>query len=389
LRLPILATLLLLAACAGQPVDESSPGGEPGAASGDPAAAAGGQQNEAVEPAAATSSGEDRASPVAQPVAAGERQEAAVDPVDCVPPAQVFDHEPMLEKTQKRVYQVVYHSSRWFDGLFGSSNVECAGSVSRGYIGPGFRWDQRDGFKARFRFRADIALPAISDRANLIVGRVDTDNFVEGTDDENINSLPSRFNDFNDQDIVVGVGFFNVGGLREGWDIGVGVKLRSPLEPYVKLSYHWNPVVSNRWLWRITPQVFAQGNRGDGVSLTSVVDFAPSERWLLRSWMIGTVEDDVEGTAWTGKLTAFQSLEDNSALAYSLYANGETENEVELLDYGLELRYRRSILRPWFVVELSSSLSWPREFLIEERESNLGVGLEFNLFFGDRYHGGR
>ncbi|MEO1202161.1 MAG: hypothetical protein AAFX10_05615 [Pseudomonadota bacterium] len=309
----------------------------------------------------------------------------AVQSVDCVPPQQVFDEDPLLERTQKQVYQVVYHSSRWFDGLFGSSDVQCAGSVSRGYVGPGVRWDQRDGFRGQFRFRADIALPAISDRANLIIGRVDTNDFVDGTSDDNINSLPTRFNQFNEQDLVLGVGFNNVGGLRNGWDFSVGIKVRTPPEPYARLRYHWNPIVSDRWLWRITPMAFAQANRGEGFSLNNVIDFAPSDKWLFRWWAIGTVEDEVEGTAWTGKLTAFQSLEDQRAIGYSIYASGETENEVELLDYGFEIRYRRSLWRPWFFVELTTSLSWPREFLEEVRESNLGVGVEFNLFFGEDY----
>jgi hypothetical protein len=350
-RAALLGALLLLGACGGQRVDDA------------PAEA------ELVEP------GDDETA-----------VESAATPVDCVPPERVFDDDPMLERTQKTVYQVVYHSSRWFDGLFGSSDVQCAGSVSRGYVGPGFRWDERNGYRGRLRFRADIALPAISDRANLVIGRFDTDDFVDGTGDDNINTLPSNFNDFNEQDLVLGVGFANVGGLRKGWDLGVGVKVRAPPEPYVKLSYHWNPLVSDQWLWRVTPMVFAQSNRGKGVSLTSVVDYAPSERWLFRTWAIGTLEDEVEGTAWTGKLSMFQSLPGERAISYSVYANGETEAEVPLLDYGFEIRYRQRFLRPWFFVEVSSSLSWPREFLLEERKENIGFGLEFYLFFGEDYH---
>ena len=33
-----------------------------------------------------------------------------------------------------------------------------------------------------------------------------TDDFVDGTGDDNINTLPSNFNDFNEQDLVLGVG---------------------------------------------------------------------------------------------------------------------------------------------------------------------------------------
>ena len=34
-------------------------------------------------------------------------------------------------------------------------------------------------------------------------------------------------------------------------------------------------------------------------------------------------------------------------------------------------------------MELSTSVGWPREFIDEVRESNIGVGLEFELQFGD------
>ena len=359
--------LLLLGACAGQRADDTAS-----------------EDAEPVLPAEALEPAIDEADIAASDPAVPD-DEADETPVDCVPPGQAFDDDPMLERTQQTVYSVVYHSARWFDGLFGSSDVQCAGNVSRGFVGPGFRWDERDGLKGRFRFRADIALPAISDRANLVIGRFDTDDFVDGTGDDNINTLPSNFNDFAEQDLVLGVGFRDVGGLRQGWDLSLGIKVRTPPEPYARLSYHWNPLVSDRWLWRITPMVFAQGNRGKGVSLTSVVDFAPSDRWLLRTWAIGTVEDEVEGTAWTGKMSMFQSLPGDRALSYSMYANGETEAEVPLLDYGFEIRYRQRFLRPWLFVEVSTSLSWPREFLEEVRTENVGFGLEFFLFFGEEY----
>jgi hypothetical protein len=34
-------------------------------------------------------------------------------------------------------------------------------------------------------------------------------------------------------------------------------------------------------------------------------------------------------------------------------------------------------------MELSTSVSWPREFLEEVRESNFGVGIDFEMQFGD------
>ena len=303
--------------------------------------------------------------------------------IDCEAPKLKTADPDLLDTTQVTIEQVVYSTSRWFDGLFGQSNVECAGNVTRGYVSLGTRWDERDGAKVRARFRARVALPAISRRANLIVGRGDADRFIEGTDDENIQTLPDRFNDFGEQDFLLGLGYARGGGLRKGWDLGIGVKLSLPPDPYVRARYHVNPVVSGRWLWRMTPQLFWQETRGWGVSLTNSVDFAISPEWMLRSWS-SMVEDEVsEGLDWTQKFTAYHNVSPRSAVAYSIYAVGETDRDVPIKDAGFEVRFRRRILREWFFVELLTSLSYPRDFLEERRERNIGIGIEFEMQFGE------
>ncbi len=304
--------------------------------------------------------------------------------IDCQAPSLSESEDPdLLDVTQVRVEQIVYGTSRWFDGLFGKSNVECAGNVSRGYVSTGVRWDQRDGAKLRARFRASVALPAMSRRARLVVGRGDADRFIEGTEDENIQTLPDRFNSFDEQEFLVGLGYSSRAGVRKGWDFGAGVRLSNPIDPYVRMRYHLNPVISERFLWRVTPQLFWQNTRGAGVSLVNTFDVAVSEAWLVRHWT-SLVEDEVsEEMDWTTKLTAFQNVSTRTALAYSLFASGETGLEVPLRDYGFELRYRRRIFREWFFIELLSSISYPQEFVDEERERNLGVGIEFELQFGE------
>ncbi len=301
----------------------------------------------------------------------------------CEAPAFEEDDTRLLDRSQVHIERIVYGTSRWFDGLFGESNVECAGNVTRGFVGAGLRWDERDGTKVRARFRAKIALPALSERARLIVGRGDADRYIDGTDDKVVQTLPDRFNDFGDQDFLLGLGFGRGGGLRKGWDLGAGVKLRLPPDPYVRARYHLNPLVSNSWLWRMTPQLFWQDSRGWGVSVTSTLNYVVSEDWLLRSSTF-LVEDEVsEGVEWTQIFAAYQNVSWRSALAYTVYAQGETDADVPLQDYGVELRFRRRIFREWFFIELSTSLSYPREFLFEERKSNIGVGIELEMQFGE------
>jgi hypothetical protein len=46
--------------------------------------------------------------------------------------------------------------------------------------------------------------------------------------------------------------------------------------------------------------------------------------------------------------------------------------------------YRRRLHRDWLFLELRSSITWPRETLLENREANLGVGAAVELQFGER-----
>ena len=114
-----------------------------------------------------------------------------------------------------------------------------------------------------------------------------------------------------------------------------------------------------------------------------MLDYAVNESWLLRSWLILIAEDDVDGMGWTADFSAYHSVDQKNAFAYSVFATGETRNEVELQDFGVELRYRRRVLREWLFLELSTRIGWPREFVIERRESNFGLGVELEMQFGD------
>ena len=291
-------------------------------------------------------------------------------------------NEPLLDRTQRTVDSMVLGTTQRVDNLFGAAGVEEEASVTRGRLSVGGQWDQRDGIRSRFRLRARYRLPALSSRTALILGRGDAEDLIDGTGDDNVDTLPNRFNDFEDEDWLFGIGYSRDGNLRRGWSFGAGVKMATPVEPYVRATYRWNRTFGEQWLWRVEPRLFVQSQRGAGVSFQNTVDYAAGQDWLLRSWSIGVVEEEVEGLSWTSKLIAYHHLNRKSAFSYAVYGIGETQFEVPIKDYGIELRYRRQIAREWLFIELLGRLNWPREFLEEVRESNFGVGIEFELQFG-------
>lgn len=301
----------------------------------------------------------------------------------CIDFAQDIEKSPLLDRTQMSVHNVINGAAQYIDSFFGATEVSESSNVSRGSLSVSGQHDERNGFRQSVRLRARIALPALQQRSRLILGRGDSDEMIDGTAHDNTDTLPGRFNDFEDEDWLIGVGFSRNQTFSRGWDFSVGVKVRSPLEPYARATYRWNKTIGDAWLWQVRPLVFVQKHRGTGGSLANTLDYAANQIWMFRSWSILQGEDDIEGLGWTQQFTAFQRISDRMALSYNLFATGETDADVPLQDYGLELRLRRRISRDWLFMELLTFVTWPREGLFEIRERNLGVGIEFEMQFGD------
>ena len=290
--------------------------------------------------------------------------------------------EALLDRTQRTVYEVMENTTRWFDGFFGQSNLSEEEHVSRGTLRVSGLWDQRDGFNTRFNLRAKFALPALEDRARLILGRGDTEDIVDGTTNEGVEGLPGSFDDDRDDEWLVGLGFNRSGDISRGLDFGVGVRITSPPDPYVNVTYRWIENWDNSWSFRSRARVFWQNQRGTGVTLDSDLNYAVSPTLMLRWASNFGVEDRVEGLGWRNDIIAYQSLSNNRGLAYGVFAQGETAAEVELRNFGVDLRFRRRLAREWFFIELAIGVSWPREFVDEQRESNFGAGVTFEMQFG-------
>jgi len=107
---------------------------------------------------------------------------------------------------------------------------------------------------------------------------------------------------------------------------------------------------------------------------------------LLARWTgSATFTQETEGVRWSSQLTLYQNLHDGRALSYQVGITAESDSEVPITDYGLRVIYRRNIFnRDWLFLELRSSVTWPRENLLERRESSMGAGVALEMMFGER-----
>lgn len=289
-----------------------------------------------------------------------------------------------LDRTQVGLYQSVCVTAAWFDGFFGDARYDRRTGQTYGRLSLGGLWDERDAFDPKIKFRARLALPALRENGNFFLGRGNEQQIIEGRQVGQRDELAPVAQQRDNDSTVAGFGFSRDKSLERGFDLDLGVKVRLPPEPFVKASYRYGVQLSQNNLLRFLPVAYWRLEEKFGATLGIDLDYVISDSMLLRWANSGNVSQDreVEGVAWGSSVTLFQAMSQRRAIVYSLFSRGESDADVNLQNYGYEMRYRQRILRRWLFIEYLGSISWPREFANERRETNLGVGLRFEAYFG-------
>ena len=314
--------------------------------------------------------------PVGQPTESVGKVHSPCDTLD-------VEQDKWLDRAQTRLYDSTCSAAAWFDSFFGTPRHDASNEETYGRLGMSGLWDQRNGFKQKVRFRARYALPAMRDKGYFFLGRGDEKELIQESRGPDIDSLPTTFNSVEDDSFLIGLGY-GKGGVDRGVRFNVGAVLGFPVSPFVKLSYQRAWALSEKDLLRVRPMGYWRGDEGLGASLNVDVDHLFADHLLLRFGNWGNVSqaEDIEGLSWGSSLQLFQGFSERRALTYKVLIQGETLAEVKVQNYGFELRYRQRILRKWLFMEVASSVTWPREFSVEERNVNWGASIGLEMYFG-------
>jgi hypothetical protein len=233
------------------------------------------------------------------------------------------------------------------------------------------------------RFRARVYLPQLSDRFSAFIGKVDPKEHVTELRDD-FDTLPRQFGHQEDDAVLLGLGYGQPGRSGGYFDVDVGARVDLPLDPYAKARYRMALPFLEHNVLRLRETLFWQQSEGAGATTGFDLERLLTEQFLARWTVSATLTQNTRGVRWFSSATLYQTIGAGRALAYQVGASGESAREVPLTDFGLRLIYRRSVLRDWLFLELRSSITWPRETLLERRRSNLGVGAGLEMQFGER-----
>jgi hypothetical protein len=303
------------------------------------------------------------------------------DPCKPIAPAGVENDPQWIDRMERGLREGGCRSARWIDGLFGQRADDAVYREVSGNVQPSLLWTEYDGLQPRLRFRVDLPLPQINSKLRAFVGRVDREEFVTERA-ESSGALPRQFGTIGDEQTLLGLGYGDAMKSGTGFDLGTGVRLTTPLDPYVKASYRWRWLLDSGAVIRFRPTAFWQQSEQFGVTMRVDYDKDLADNLYTRLTASGTYSGRSLGLRGYMNATLFQRLSDRRAIAYQIGADGETDAPVALREYGARTTYRQNVWRDWLVLELRASLTWPREKREESRQPSWGAGVGFEMVFG-------
>jgi hypothetical protein len=319
------------------------------------------------------------------PAAATSAIPAAARPDDDPEPDKC-DQEPLVDKVPEKVQSGLFEFScrtvRWIDSLFGSSREFREESV-QGRMTYGFSWNQYEHWDPTLRFRVRMDLPNLSNRWNAFLGRVDEEDYIAGSEVTEKTAFRRGISDDLNTEWLLGLGYGKRDEDTSGWDHSVGIRLRTPPRLYVRTRYEkvWQFGDSQDLRYR---QTFFWRDGSTGFGTTTHFDSAREMGAgdILRWEFIGKVTEATDGMEWWIGNTWYHRLAERRGTSLRTFVRGATGREVELVEYGFELVWRRQVARDWLYINAGPTLTWPRLFPHERRAASWGVQALMEIEFG-------
>jgi hypothetical protein len=321
---------------------------------------------------------------------AGRAQEAQPPPQPAAGTAQVpVDTPPddqdvpyhWLDRTREVLYDTMWHGAEHVDKWFGSAEDDAVYRKVYGSIAPAILYTQYDGLRAQVRFKMNFPLPVINDRIHAFVGRFDPNEFITERDEPS-GAIPRTYGPPTEDQTLLGIGYHQPDKQGSHFDAGAGMRLGFPMDPYVKGSYIFERGRSDTGLFSARETLFWQNSDGAGETTRFDLERVFDRQLLVRYTLSGTRSQMSEGLRGYSSILLVHGMSDRRSVAFEVGFDGQTEAEVPLHDYGFKAAYRQAILRRWLIMEIRSSVDWPKDFRWQNRHASLGIGIGFEMLLG-------
>lgn len=290
-----------------------------------------------------------------------------------------------IDTVRAGIQRGVCSTARLVDRIFGRENQYSEyEDQSSGRAGVTLGWDEQDGFEVDTRFRASVNLPQINERFNATIGRASSDEYL--ADEAGVfNPAVGAFSDDDPAEWFAGLGYRAYRGKDSRFDLGAGVKLESPLNPYANARYRYYIYGPSQTLFTLRTTLFVENDEGFGVTQAFDVDKVLNSAYLLRVSNSLRMSEETDGVRWRVRPALYQAIDYRRAMRYEAFVRGETDGTEPDL-YGVGITHRRSAWRDWLFLEFGMELFWADGPEPSDRCSAcVGATIGIEILFGDAY----
>lgn len=301
--------------------------------------------------------------------------DASDEPTDAVD-AKTKEKKALLDHFHDGFADSVDGSARWVDGFFGKRRTDEETPGAYGRVRVRTFWKEYEGVKVKVRFRAELPLTNISSRVNAIIGRGNADSVVQGTDQHDY-----LLSSGDEDSWLAGLGYTPPWSHSKRISVSAGVKIDFPMNPYVRFSYRYKHDFDDKSLIRARQSVFWENQDGYGTSTTIDLERKLSDSLLVRWTNWAKFNEVTHGVAFDSKVEFYQRFDEKRALLYTFGAEGESDNDAPIREYGAYMIYRQQAFRDWFFGEIIFGVTRPHFEDWTERKTGLLLGVGFEMVF--------
>jgi hypothetical protein len=276
-----------------------------------------------------------------------------------------------LDSSHRYVHSSTDQLAGWIDGFFGlpRSDLESAQSSLR--LVYENNWQEGEGDSDAVRLRGKVRLPQINKRLSLLF---EDEEGINSSDDNNINAI-----DDNNQGTDIGLSYNVWEHLESRIDFKLG--LRSSGKGKVKARYRYESPWGDHFTNRLVETLYFIDGEGFGTSTRYELDRAIDQDKILRWSNNATFAEDSNGVEWSTRIILGDRLTEKSAISYFIGSAGETRPVYLTTFYGMGVRYRQSIVRPWIFYELEPGYGWFKDDVESKRDGRVTFTIRFELLF--------
>lgn len=264
--------------------------------------------------------------------------------------------------------------AKWFDGFFGNvrSDRESAHSIVRLHFDN--TWRESSSHRDELKIRGKVRLPNATNRLNLV--------FSGESDDSDVDEQrPVLEGEDNQEEISLQLETNRNSKVRIDYRLGV----RSGSEIRVRSKARYELPLDERWLLRLSEELFWQDTRGFGSRSQFDLDYVFHDKKLLRWHNRFDFTEYSEGIDWFSNVSLNRIINNEQAIALFLNVDGITRPDYLVQNYGPGILYRVKLGKKWFFAELEPRYTWVREALEDDRKGRASIVLRFEIVFSKKH----